>query len=268
MILRAFPNPFTKRTKRELKQLMKDVGKQSRLAVQARGEKKVCLSAFDFNVDNPRVEVFVCLFNRCHDPPALCTHECLLDRELFTPNCVTKIRDRLGWARTHDALFCCQALASLRASGGLDLSRCGAAAFSDGGDGSPHSALPSAFSAARTLAQMQGQHAQQADAGTEDEPIIGRRYSIHLDKYEEWIIARYLVNVHIQEKGEHFAKCNWSQRGFLAEQGFDFFIPAEWADKTPHEGTLSCIFITEDNSRLEEKTRRKLAERLLAWEPS
>merc|ERR1712232_483705 len=69
-------------------------------------------SAFQYRFENCRVEIFVSLFNRCNDPPTLCSHDCLHDASLFTQACVTTIRARLGYCRTFDALNCCQGAAS------------------------------------------------------------------------------------------------------------------------------------------------------------
>lgn len=63
-------------------------------------------SAFGF-AGNPRVEVFVCLFNRCNRQPVLCTKNCLYDRTLFTNVCSRKLQTRLGRLRTFDAIYCC-----------------------------------------------------------------------------------------------------------------------------------------------------------------
>jgi hypothetical protein len=65
-------------------------------------------SAFQYHFEDCRSDAFVLLFNRCHEPPALCTDACLYDPGIFTTRCVEGLRERLGCCRTLDVLHCCQ----------------------------------------------------------------------------------------------------------------------------------------------------------------
>lgn len=63
-------------------------------------------SAFGYRDVNPRVEMFICFFNRCMDQPDICSKYCLYDEALFTKPCQKEIKHRLGVLRTFDALDC------------------------------------------------------------------------------------------------------------------------------------------------------------------
>merc|ERR1712232_1491641 len=125
-ILFAFPNPHVKRSpkllgtmpseiaepiakagRKQLWWIIRQVMKKPGLADIAKGKKALQKSTFSMNFDSPRAEVFVCLFNRCVDPPKLCTRACLYDPALFTPDCAKALCQRLGLLRTFDAMGCC-----------------------------------------------------------------------------------------------------------------------------------------------------------------
>lgn len=63
-------------------------------------------SSIGASFENPRSEVFVCLFNRCREPNLLCTQTCMYDYSLFTPACTKDIIRRLGCLRTFDVMHC------------------------------------------------------------------------------------------------------------------------------------------------------------------
>lgn len=65
--------------------------------------------AVEYDSDiNGRVELFVCLFNRCTDVPRLISREVLYNRELMDDSDMKEVKRRLGRIATFDALHCCQ----------------------------------------------------------------------------------------------------------------------------------------------------------------
>ena len=63
-------------------------------------------------------------------------------------------------------------------------------------------------------------------------------------------------------------KAYWSERGFLAEQGFDFIVPEPWLRDLPREGTFACTYVSELPEYRLPEVRKKLAERFFAWPSS
>jgi len=100
-----FRNPKTKRQKSFFISQARAVSKRV-TRDQALGYAPVMRSAFQLDIDNPRLEVFTCLFSRCMQPEILCTTEILHDRHLFSFACWKELRHRLGYSRTLDCLHC------------------------------------------------------------------------------------------------------------------------------------------------------------------
>jgi hypothetical protein len=235
-------------------------------------KRTVMTSAFQYKFENCSADMFVAIFNRCHDQPRLCTMECLYDRSLFTPACHQYIREKLGVNRTFDALQCC-GQRMVRAEGGRGASITGArflaklyAAQSKESaksqEGTPAEGLQLARSPSRSPSEC-------------DDPVqtisaeeIGMKYRLDLSVFEEWTTLRFLILLTEKEPGTHFLKCTWSERAFLREQGFDFMIPPSWNRSPPKVGVIEFHYITEKRDFKRPDARGDLAEELFGWERS
>jgi hypothetical protein len=69
-------------------------------------------SAFQIEEFNPRVEAFVCFFNRTKGQTELCTRQCLYDDKQYSKQCALEMRKRLGVLRTFDAMHCADPLSN------------------------------------------------------------------------------------------------------------------------------------------------------------
>lgn len=266
--------------------------KKPSLADLAMGHKKLTTSAFSRDFENPRIEAFVCLFNRCFEWHLLCSHECLYNPSLFTLNCAQIIRQRLGVLRTFDVQYCCRpwrlTLAMPEASDAM---------LPPGGPGhedpllhtgsisaSSHS-LASTSKSLGTLATTKGaakanRFAQLAvlrksiEAGRDPEEVSfelepGRRYTFDLGVYEEWSCVFLLCCLNTKEEGESLARCSWSERARMQEQGYDFIPPPAWAVDGPDKtGSFQCTYMSEADDYINMKARCSLAERFCGWETS
>jgi len=117
--------------------------------------------------------------------------------------------------------------------------------------------------------QKRLQHSQSGASvtGLAGEEDCGRRYTLRLDLYEEWVAARLLVILAEAERGENLVRCRWSERGFLTDQGYDFLVPNDWLEDLPRTGVFEFTYVTERPAWISWTSRRELAERFCGWEP-
>jgi hypothetical protein len=240
-----FPNPSV-RSPPQLNQTLSQERKANRLETYRReafGGGRNLTSAFQFRFAKCRVEAFVCLFNRCVDPPMLCNSECLMNTALFSPGCVYEMFERLGRIRTFDVLNCSSPMTA---------------------DITPSTTSSGVARMARTLQLLK--EAEKAEKHGEG-PVaeVGRRYEMNLGVYEDWICVTFLLSLSKEEKGQ-IRGCYWSEQDpSLAEQGLDFIPPKGWFNKAPRYGEFQFTYVTEKPS--DEDARRSLAVNLLSWEP-
>jgi hypothetical protein len=203
-------------------------------------------SAFQFRFARCRVETFVCLFNRCVDPPLLCNSECLTDPSLFSPGCISEVCERLGRIRTFEVFDCSEPLSMSNT-------------FS----------TSAAARMARTL-----QILKDAGQGEKSEAESGRRYELDLSIFEDWACASFLVNLWREEKGD-LRKLKWSEFvGTIDEEDniSEFRVPTDgkesWLKKgLPRIGELHFTYVVEPES-VSTSARRSLAEKFFGWEPA
>jgi hypothetical protein len=208
-------------------------------------------SAFQWKFQKVRVEAFVSLFNRCVEPPMLCTPECLYRETLFGSDGVAEICKRLGRMRTFDALHCSQAMNHIRSS----------------------ATLSEKTRLARTMKLLKG--AKNAEKAGDKEAFLrgmtpqnGRSHELNLGIYEDSVCASFLVQLSNLEKGENLKNCYWSEheRGEDEEEDEDFVIPPRWAKQVPTEGELHLTYVSEKPEFIDTDARRALAETLFGWE--
>ncbi|CAK0849522.1 unnamed protein product [Prorocentrum cordatum] len=267
-LCRALPNP-------RRPEGMGDVA--WRMTRSLKNRRTAMTSAFQYKFWNCSADMFVAIFNRCHDQPRLCTPECLYDRSLFTPACTQHIRERLGVFRTFDALQCCgQRVAP--AEGGRSASITGARFLAR---------LYAAQSKERPPRSQEGPAAEgvqpsgrsrtpsKSPPSEDDDPCqtisaqeIGMKYRLDLSVFEEWTTLRFLILLTEKEPGTHFLKCTWSERAFLREQGFDFMIPPSWSAPPGRVGVIEFHYITEKRDFRRLDARGDLAQELFGWERS
>lgn len=255
-ICRALPNP----------RWLEALGEASPGAPSVK--RTVMKSAFQYKFENCSADMFVAIFNRCHDQPRLCTQECLYDRSLFSPACVQYIREKLGVIRTFDALQCC-GQRMVRAEGGRGASITGArflarlyAAQSKSSEGPAAEGLRPSRTPSRSPSE------DDVPFQTISAEEIGMKYHLDLSVFEEWTTLRFLILLTEKEPGTHFLKCTWSERAFLREQGFDFMIPPGWNRSPPKVGVIEFHYITEKRDFKRPDARGDLAEELFGWEAS
>jgi len=90
----------------------------------------------------------------------------------------------------------------------------------------------------------------------------GNRFECHLYIHEEWALAKFLIALAAIEDGENMLKCAWTERSFLALQGYDFIVPAEWCRDLPNKGTFSATYVEEKEEYRLLNSRQKLAEQI------
>eukprot|EP00746_Dinoflagellata_sp_MGD_P083267 gnl/MRDRNA2_/MRDRNA2_33167_c0_seq1.p1 gnl/MRDRNA2_/MRDRNA2_33167_c0~~gnl/MRDRNA2_/MRDRNA2_33167_c0_seq1.p1 ORF type:complete len:1298 (+),score=198.26 gnl/MRDRNA2_/MRDRNA2_33167_c0_seq1:115-4008(+) len=95
---------------------------------------------------------------------------------------------------------------------------------------------------------------------------LGNRYVLNLKKHEHWVAAKLLVEIATHEPGENLTSCQWSERGFLAEQGYDFLVPAEWTRDLPQVGTFSVTYRSENPSCIRLPEREWCGVCFCGWE--
>jgi len=244
-ILKTFPNPLAKKCRSMRRNALND----SRTLNDDEQEQQVVRqSAFGLELPNPRIAAFVLLFNRCCDPPTLCTETCLLDRSLFSVACAKELQDRLGWQRTFDARYCHTPMRGKSSNIGKVVREIGMA--------STDSRSLNIINAARTT--------KSGDAE------LGRRYDFNLGIWEQWICARFIVLTAGIEEGIHLVRASWSERSILEAQGYDFLVPSFWHKEhgrdIPRQGTFHCTFMVEREEYVDLKARHSLAEELFGWE--
>merc|ERR1712125_265033 len=233
--------------------------------------KKVFDSSFQEEYSNPRVEAFICVFNRCLDWPRLCSMDCLNNGQLFSIEDADGIRRRLGLLRTFDALGCCRpwrfSVASQPSSSIKDFAK---------------------ENRKNLLKQLDEaiEEAEDYDAVCyEMEP--GRRYTLDIARHEEWNVMHFLCTLSSKEEGESLARGESSEQ---AETDEDYFrVPPEWATKGPpivpglqrevedDEGEIvfedgargshiiSVTYMTEKEEYIDTKARCATAERFCGW---
>jgi hypothetical protein len=239
-----FPNPHARVSKRRSLIIFREVVKCQWARNEARGEHMV--SAFKLHL-NCRVEIFVCLYNRCIDAQELCTHEHLYDANMFAPMDAVQIRDRLGHSRTFDCLHCSQH---------IDLPRL----LTRNGSQMSESQLTLA---ARKLSELS--ELSEAEAPAEE----GRSYQLLLSLYEDWVCAKALMAMLGKEPGE-IIKADWSERGFLGNDtscgSYSFIVPLTWRPNPPKVGCFSCIYKC-CQEKVNSDGRKSVAQQLCGWEP-
>eukprot|EP00746_Dinoflagellata_sp_MGD_P089219 gnl/MRDRNA2_/MRDRNA2_35233_c0_seq1.p1 gnl/MRDRNA2_/MRDRNA2_35233_c0~~gnl/MRDRNA2_/MRDRNA2_35233_c0_seq1.p1 ORF type:complete len:1321 (+),score=185.20 gnl/MRDRNA2_/MRDRNA2_35233_c0_seq1:217-4179(+) len=90
----------------------------------------------------------------------------------------------------------------------------------------------------------------------------GNRFECRMFIHEEWTLAKFLIFLAAREDGENMVKCFWSERNFLAVQGYDFIPPGDWLRDLPMKGTFCATYVEEKEEYRLLNERKKLAEQL------
>lgn len=90
----------------------------------------------------------------------------------------------------------------------------------------------------------------------------GNRFECRMFIHEEWTLAKFLIFLAAREDGENMIKCFWSERNFLAVQGYDFIPPGDWLRDLPMRGVFAATYVEEKEEFRLLNERKKLAEQL------
>eukprot|EP00929_Paragymnodinium_shiwhaense_P006920 TRINITY_DN110874_c0_g1_i1.p1 TRINITY_DN110874_c0_g1~~TRINITY_DN110874_c0_g1_i1.p1 ORF type:complete len:1395 (+),score=337.86 TRINITY_DN110874_c0_g1_i1:258-4442(+) len=248
-ILKLFPNPSVRTTAEERWKFVRRLMKAR--VLDCKGSHS---SAFQTEIRNPRLEVFICLFNRCKDWPLLCSMECLNNWLMFSLEDAEEIRRRLGTARSFDALDCCR---PWRLSGPSEASR------------SPSPKTPEMkkwgeCDRKALLVELRKALQEGMDEKDAYEMEPGRRYRLNLEKHEDRAVLQLLCNLTNKEEGEGIVRGAWLEREETGGSS-NFSLPPEWASGPPQEGMVALTYMSEAEQNISLTGRRALAERFCGW---